>query len=357
MSGGCVPARPRSTAAATPPSGPRSTRCCARRASSATRSTPWGDLVFSHLEVPSYAALVERFNGDPVAQRWEAEMADVLEYPNADPQTGWPERLVGGLVAVRYAGLDHVGFTVTDLDRSAAWYTELLGEPPVLRKRWEQAYVARVLGYPEVVLDAAFWRLPGGTVLELLEYVRAGRGHRRHGDVQRRQRAPLPGDRGRPRRLRAAARHRGVPRSGADADPVGALRRRLGVLPARPGRHLRSRSCRPRPAAPSSTRVAGDARRPRRSGAARGGSARRHLHLHRLARAERAPGHRRGARAGAWPRRCTSSATSRTCWRAGCAPGPRAPSASWCATSAAPTSPRSCRAPRWRCARAGTPCC
>lgn len=53
----------------------------------------WGELVFSHLEVPSYAALVERFNGDPIAQRWEEELADVLEYPNADPETGWPERL------------------------------------------------------------------------------------------------------------------------------------------------------------------------------------------------------------------------------------------------------------------------
>lgn len=53
----------------------------------------WGDLVFSHLEVPSFAALVERFNGDPVAQRWEDEMGDVIEYPDADPETGWPERL------------------------------------------------------------------------------------------------------------------------------------------------------------------------------------------------------------------------------------------------------------------------
>jgi L-rhamnose mutarotase len=53
----------------------------------------WGDLVFSHLEVPSFAALVERFNGDPVAQRWEAEMGDVIGDPDADPETGWPERL------------------------------------------------------------------------------------------------------------------------------------------------------------------------------------------------------------------------------------------------------------------------
>lgn len=53
----------------------------------------WGELVVSHLEVDDYAGLVERFNADPVALRWEREFADVLEYPNADPVTGWPERL------------------------------------------------------------------------------------------------------------------------------------------------------------------------------------------------------------------------------------------------------------------------
>ena len=54
----------------------------------------WGDLVFSHLEVPSYAELVRRFNGDPWRSAGRTEMGDLLEYPNADPETGWPERLV-----------------------------------------------------------------------------------------------------------------------------------------------------------------------------------------------------------------------------------------------------------------------
>jgi catechol 2,3-dioxygenase-like lactoylglutathione lyase family enzyme len=72
---------------------------------------------------------------------------------------------------VRYSALDHVGFSVASLDRSIAWYTELLGEPPIGRGRWEHPYVAVVVGYPEVVMEAAFWRLPGGTVLELIEYV------------------------------------------------------------------------------------------------------------------------------------------------------------------------------------------
>jgi L-rhamnose mutarotase len=53
----------------------------------------WGEIVFSHMEVDDYARLVERYVGDPVAERWEAAFVDLLELPNADPDTGWPERL------------------------------------------------------------------------------------------------------------------------------------------------------------------------------------------------------------------------------------------------------------------------
>lgn len=70
-----------------------------------------------------------------------------------------------------WSALDHVGFTVTDLERSIAWYAQLLDAPPLTRGRWEHPYVRRVVGYPEVVLEAAFWRLPGGSILELIEYV------------------------------------------------------------------------------------------------------------------------------------------------------------------------------------------
>ena len=54
----------------------------------------WGDIVFSHMEVEDYERLIERFGGDPVGLRWEEQFAEVLEYPNADPRSGWPERLV-----------------------------------------------------------------------------------------------------------------------------------------------------------------------------------------------------------------------------------------------------------------------
>jgi catechol 2,3-dioxygenase-like lactoylglutathione lyase family enzyme len=70
-----------------------------------------------------------------------------------------------------YTGLDHVGFAVSNLDQSVEWYSRFLDEPPVLRKTWDVEYVGRIVGYPGVKMEGAFWRLPGGTVLELLQYL------------------------------------------------------------------------------------------------------------------------------------------------------------------------------------------
>jgi L-rhamnose mutarotase len=53
-----------------------------------------GELVFSHMEVENYDALVDRLAHDPLAERWEEQFADILEYPDADPRTGWPRRAV-----------------------------------------------------------------------------------------------------------------------------------------------------------------------------------------------------------------------------------------------------------------------
>jgi L-rhamnose mutarotase len=53
----------------------------------------WGEIVFSHMEVDDFDRLVKRFADDAVARRWEEEMAEVIDYPNADRETGWPERL------------------------------------------------------------------------------------------------------------------------------------------------------------------------------------------------------------------------------------------------------------------------
>jgi L-rhamnose mutarotase len=50
----------------------------------------WGDVFFSYMEVEDYGDMVGRFNNDPIAQRWEEELTDLIEYPEADPETGWP---------------------------------------------------------------------------------------------------------------------------------------------------------------------------------------------------------------------------------------------------------------------------
>ena len=70
---------------------------------------------------------------------------------------------------MKFTAVDHISYTVADLDRSIAFYTLVFEEPPFLRKVWDQEYVAVLCGYPRIVMEGAFWRLPGGNVLELLQ--------------------------------------------------------------------------------------------------------------------------------------------------------------------------------------------
>jgi catechol 2,3-dioxygenase-like lactoylglutathione lyase family enzyme len=72
---------------------------------------------------------------------------------------------------MRLTGLDHVGFSVSSLDRSVAWYSTFLNCGPRLRKTWDVGYMSEVVGYPGCRMECAFWELPGGTVLELIEYL------------------------------------------------------------------------------------------------------------------------------------------------------------------------------------------
>jgi len=51
----------------------------------------WGDVLFSHMEVEDYDGLMTWFGESEIAARWETElMADLIEYPAGDPETGWP---------------------------------------------------------------------------------------------------------------------------------------------------------------------------------------------------------------------------------------------------------------------------
>jgi catechol 2,3-dioxygenase-like lactoylglutathione lyase family enzyme len=70
---------------------------------------------------------------------------------------------------------DHVGFTVSDLERSVAWYTELLGTGPVLRRRSADPYMGEMIGYPGCEMEYVYFPLPASEeLLELIEYVTPG---------------------------------------------------------------------------------------------------------------------------------------------------------------------------------------
>lgn len=81
------------------------------------------------------------------------------------------------------AGIFHTGLTVSDLDRSVAFYREVLGVELVARWDSAQPYLRTIVGFPDAELRIALLRIPGGGVgvsghhLELLEY-RAPRGTR-----------------------------------------------------------------------------------------------------------------------------------------------------------------------------------
>jgi lactoylglutathione lyase len=84
---------------------------------------------------------------------------------------------------MRFTGVVHAGFTVSDLDRSLHWYTEILGLELVKRQRVESSYIGTIVGFDDAVLEIGFLRLPGvdpapsSHVLELIQYLTpAGRG-------------------------------------------------------------------------------------------------------------------------------------------------------------------------------------
>jgi lactoylglutathione lyase len=75
------------------------------------------------------------------------------------------------------AEIFHTGITVSDLDRSVAFYRDVLGLELVTQWDSSQPYLRAVVGYPDAELRIALLRLPGGVQagrsghhIELLEY-------------------------------------------------------------------------------------------------------------------------------------------------------------------------------------------
>lgn len=71
----------------------------------------------------------------------------------------------------RISGINHVGFTVTDLDRSVKFYTEVLECTVVVEQEKKGGYLGAIVGYPEADVRMAHVQPPGNTPrLELFEY-------------------------------------------------------------------------------------------------------------------------------------------------------------------------------------------
>jgi catechol 2,3-dioxygenase-like lactoylglutathione lyase family enzyme len=64
----------------------------------------------------------------------------------------------------------HVGMSVADLDAALEFWRGFLGIEPRWRTVLDRPYLGRHVGYPGVSMDAAFLDLPGGVILELLDY-------------------------------------------------------------------------------------------------------------------------------------------------------------------------------------------
>jgi lactoylglutathione lyase len=65
----------------------------------------------------------------------------------------------------------HTGITVSDLDRSVAFYRDLLGFEEVFSWNPQAEYIGRLVGYPEADIHATILRMPHSEVfLEIMEY-------------------------------------------------------------------------------------------------------------------------------------------------------------------------------------------
>jgi lactoylglutathione lyase len=70
------------------------------------------------------------------------------------------------------SGIHHTGLHVGDIERSVAFYRDLLGLELLTRQESKNGYVAEIVGYPGAEMRFAFLRHPsGGPIIELIQYV------------------------------------------------------------------------------------------------------------------------------------------------------------------------------------------
>jgi catechol 2,3-dioxygenase-like lactoylglutathione lyase family enzyme len=74
---------------------------------------------------------------------------------------------------MKITGADHTSFTVSNLDRSLAFYRDMLGFEVIwIRPQITNQYWRDIVGFPDAVVRGAFLAIPGTTHrLELYEYM------------------------------------------------------------------------------------------------------------------------------------------------------------------------------------------
>ncbi len=74
-----------------------------------------------------------------------------------------------------FTSVHHVGMSVADLDVALKFWEVFLGRPARWTTVLDRPYLGRVVGIPGVNIRAAFVDLPGGLIIELLDYQVADR--------------------------------------------------------------------------------------------------------------------------------------------------------------------------------------
>lgn len=81
----------------------------------------------------------------------------------------------GALPALTATRVHHVGMSVSNLQHALSFWEAFLGVKARWRTTLDRPYLGRHVGYPGVRIEAAFVDLPGGGILELLDYRVEGR--------------------------------------------------------------------------------------------------------------------------------------------------------------------------------------
>ena len=73
---------------------------------------------------------------------------------------------------MKVKGANHTSYTVSDLERSKAFYCDILGCELIWEREIEEQYFRDIVVFSDCVVKAAFLRIPGSDhQLELFEYV------------------------------------------------------------------------------------------------------------------------------------------------------------------------------------------